>query len=171
MAANRRGQQRGTAKKPRAQATKKDTRKRPCKKAASQKGVRKAKAIQPRTRQQQAQLGDAIQHSISKDGWPDNLFQLGPDNALRLFADRICASAPATKESPYLDEACEGFLLSMNINPDDHKEDPAEEDPAEEDIAMYNRLFESHDCETPTGSIFDNTTFLYVCNLLRDDSE
>jgi hypothetical protein len=103
MDANKKGQQRGTAKKPRPQATKKDTRKRPRKKAAaSKKGVRKANAIQPKTQQQQTQLGDAIQHSLRKDGWPDNLFQLGPDDALRLFADRTRTSTPATEESPYL---------------------------------------------------------------------
>jgi hypothetical protein len=107
--APRKGQQRGVAKKPGPQQnTKEDTRKRPRKKeAASKKGVQKAEAIQPRIHQQQTQLGDTIQHFIRKDGWPDNLFQLGPDDALRLFADRTRTRTRSTllaeqAGSPYL---------------------------------------------------------------------
>jgi hypothetical protein len=67
------------------------------------------------------------------------LFQLGPDNALRLFADRTrsASMSSAAKESLYADQACEDFLLSMNINPDEH-----EGGPAEEDIAVYGCVFQ-----------------------------
>ncbi|KAL2783493.1 hypothetical protein BJX66DRAFT_344895 [Aspergillus keveii] len=118
------------------------------------------------------QLGDAIQQSIRKDGWPDNLFQLGPDDALRLFADRTRtrtrSTLPAEQAgSPYLSQECDRFLqVSMKINPDDHKDGPAAED-----IATYSRLFKTSDWETPTGSIFDDKEFLYICNLHRNDGD
>jgi hypothetical protein len=54
----------------------------------------------------------------------------------------------------------------MNINPDDHKDGPAAED-----IATYSRLFQTDDWETPTGSIFDDKEFLYICNLHRNDGD
>ncbi|KAL2845093.1 hypothetical protein BJX68DRAFT_269279 [Aspergillus pseudodeflectus] len=76
------------------------------------------KGYQKGTTQEQTRLGPAIHYWLRKDGWPDTLFQLGPDNALRLLADRTrsASTLSAAKESPYADEACEDFLLSMNIN-------------------------------------------------------